>query len=470
MVSKIPVDVGLIYEGERIRKGQNYVDLAGPKSFGAELVQVAPMKDIKDGLVKLEGLDFKGMEEGKVYPFGLRINVAGKDMEEDIEGVFERRVHELSNFIQGYMHLNSRDTIWCRVSKDAVKKGLSLKHVGKSLIDLFKAEWSMIAKMQVTLYTDHEKVTKFREDARKVYEKRDSRLRGLKDEDVDVFYGCALCQSFAPRHLCTITPSRTSSCGSISWFEGKAATKIDPKGPIFEIPKGELLDEVKGQYSGPDEVTGEKSGGTVKTVYLHSIFDNPHTSCGCFEAIGFYIPEVDGIGVVHRDHRGTTPFGIPFSTMAGQVGGGVQSDGFVGMAIEYLRSPKMLQADGGWDRIVWIPKALKEKVADSIPEKINDKIATEEDSTDLESLKDFLKKSDHPVVERWNGNGTDTSIDETESTTTDQPVAEQPVAEASELKMPIQGLPFSGGKVTVVFKNAKIYAEKIIITRKEKRK
>ena len=174
--------------------------------------------------------------------------------------------------------------------------------------------------------------------------------------------------------------------------------------------------------------------------------------------------------MVHRDHRGTTPFGIPFSTMAGQVGGGVQSDGFVGMAIEYLRSPKMLQADGGWDRIVWIPKALKEKVADSIPEKINDKIATEEDSTDLESLQDFLKKCDHPVVERWNGNGTDTQVDETESTTTDQPVAEQPVAEASELKMPIQGLPFSGGKVTVVFKNAKIYAEKIIITRKEKRK
>ena len=104
MVSKIPVDVGLIYEGERIRKGQNYVDLAGPKSFGAELVQVAPAKEIKDGLVKLEGLDFKGMEEGKVYPFGVRINVAGKDMEEDIEGVFERRVHELSNFIQGYMH------------------------------------------------------------------------------------------------------------------------------------------------------------------------------------------------------------------------------------------------------------------------------------------------------------------------------------------------------------------------------
>ncbi|MDP6459606.1 MAG: CO dehydrogenase/CO-methylating acetyl-CoA synthase complex subunit beta, partial [Candidatus Hydrothermarchaeota archaeon] len=403
MDSNIPVDVGLVYEGERIRKGQMYVDLAGPKSYGAELVQVAPMKAVKDGGVILEGPDLKEMEEGKAYPFGIHIKVAGKKLEEDLEGVFERRVHEFSNFIQGYMHLNSRDIIWCRVSKEATKKGLSLKHVGTALIDLFKAQWPMIEKMQVKLYTDSKEVTSFIEEAKKVYEKRDSRLRGLKDDDVEVFYGCALCQSFAPQHLCTITPSRTSSCGSISWFEGRAAAKIDPKGPIFEIPKGELIDEVKGEYSGPNEATYDKSGGTVSNVYLHSIFDKPHTSCGCFEAIGFYIPEVDGIGVVHRDHRGTTPFGIPFSTMAGQAGGGVQSDGFVGMAIEYLRSPKMLQADGGWNRMVWLPKALKERIADAIPPEVNDKIATEEDATDLESLKEYLKKVEHPVVGRWNG-------------------------------------------------------------------
>jgi acetyl-CoA decarbonylase/synthase complex subunit beta len=465
MASKIPVDVGLIYEGERIRKNQMYVDLAGPKSYGAELVQVAPMEAVENGSVTLGGPDLNEMEEGKAYPFSIHITVAGEKLEEDLEGVFERRVHEFSNFVQGYMHLNSRDIIWCRVSKEAAKKGLSLKHVGTALIDLFKAEWPMIEKMQVKIYTDPEEVTRFIEEARKVYEKRDSRLRGLKDEDVDVFYGCALCQSFAPQHLCTITPSRTSSCGSISWFEGRAAAKIDPKGPIFEIPKGELIDEVKGEYAGPNEVTHDKSGGTVKRIYLHSIFDNPHTSCGCFEAIGFYIPDVDGIGVVHRDHRGTTPFGIPFSTMAGQVGGGVQSDGFVGMAIEYLRSPKMLQADGGWNRIVWLPKALKERVADAIPEEVKDKIATEEEAVDLESLKEHLKKVEHPVVERWDG-----EVKEEKTEETAVPQEAQPVAEAGELRMPLQGLPVNGGGVTIIFKNAKIYAEKVIITRKEKRK
>jgi len=466
VASKVPVDVGLIYEGERIRKNQMYVDLAGPKSFGAELVRVVPMDEIDDGKVFLEGPDIGDMEEGKAYPFGILLEVGGKSMEEDLEGVLERRIHEFSNFIQGYMHLNSRDIIWCRVSKDAAKKGLTLKHVGQVLIDLFKSEWPMIEKMQVKIYTDPEATTKFREAAREVYEKRDSRLRGLRDEDVDVFYGCALCQSFAPQHLCTITPSRTSSCGSISWFEGRAAAKIDPNGPIFEIPKGELIDEVKGEYSGPNEVTHEKSGGTVDRVYLHSIFNYPHTSCGCFEAIGFYIPEVDGIGVVHRDHRGTTPFGIPFSTMAGQVGGGVQSDGFVGMAIEYLRSPKMLQADGGWNRIVWLPKSLKERVLDAIPEELRDKIATEEEAVDLESLKEFLKKVDHPVVSRWETE----AAEEKEVETAPSVPAEggQPVMEAPEIQAQVQGIPLPGSNVTIIFKNAKIYAEKVIITRKGK--
>jgi len=436
----IPVDVGLIYEGERIRKDNMHADLAGPKSFGAELVRVADMDKVEDRKVVLVGPDIRDMQEGKAYPCGIFVEVAGSTLEEDLEGVFERRIHEFSNYIQGFMHLNSRDTIWCRVSREAAKKGLSLRHVGAVLIELFKANWSMIEKMQVSIYTGAEGVKKFMEEARKVFQKRDDRLRGLKDEDVNVFYGCALCQSFAPHHLCTITPSRTSSCGSISWFEGRAAAKIDPKGPIFEIQKGELLDEVRGEYSGPNKATYDKSNGTVKRVFLHSIFEHPHTSCGCFEAIGFYIPEVDGIGAVHRDHKGTTPFGIPFSTLAGQVGGGVQSDGFVGMAIEYLRSPKMLQADGSWNRMVWLPKALKERIGEDIPKEIRDKIATEEDAQDLEKLKAFLKERNHPVVQRWK---------------------EKPVVEAPEIQMPV-GIPMVGG-MTIVFKNARIYAEKVII-------
>ncbi|MBU2559838.1 CO dehydrogenase/CO-methylating acetyl-CoA synthase complex subunit beta [archaeon] len=453
MMSKLPVDVGIIYEGERIRKANMYADLAGPKSKGAELLKVVAASKVKDGSVTVIGPDLKDMKEGSAYPFGVSIEVSGKKLEEDLEGVFERRIHDFMNYIQGMMHLNSRDIIWCRISKEANKAGLGLNHVGQAMVDLFKAEFDVIEKIQVTFYTDDKKIDKFLKDARAAYEKRDAKVRGLKDEDVDTFYGCLLCQSFAPKHVCTITPSRTSSCGSITWFEGRAAVKVDPKGPIFAVEKGEVIDLEKGEYSGINEMTVERSNGEVERVYLHSLFDYPHTSCGCFEAIGFYIPEVDGIGVVHRDFRGVTPFGIPFSTMAGQVGGGVQSEGFQGMAIEYMRSSKFFAADGGWQRTVWMPKALKDRIGNDIPEDVRDKIATEEEATDLDSLKAFLKEKNHPVVARWK---------EAVQASADGGIA------VSQFEMPVAGVPMAGGGMTIIFKNAKIYAEKVIIKRNDK--
>jgi|Deesub1362A_J573_1020465.scaffolds.fasta_scaffold05211_3 acetyl-CoA decarbonylase/synthase complex subunit beta len=464
MDEEIPVDVGLIYEGERIRKSNMYVDLAGPKSKGAELLIVAPPEEVEDGKVEVVGPDIDAMEEGGRYPLGIFIKVAGEKLEEDLEGVFERRIHDFSNYVQGFMHLNSRDIIWCRVSKDSAKKGLKLYHVGKALIKLYKSEFDVIEKMQVTFYTDEKAVDEHIARAREVYEKRDAKAAALKDEEVDVFYGCLLCQSFAPTHVCAITPSRTSGCGAISWFEGRAAVKVDPNGPIFEIPKGEVLDPIKGEYSGINEVIREKSNGAIERVYLHSIFDYPHTSCGCFEAIAFYIPEVDGIGIVHRDFQGVTPFGIPFSTMAGQVGGGVQSQGFLGIGIAYLRSPKFLQADGGWQRIVWMPSQLKERVRDAIPEEMYDKIATELEASDLESLKEFLKQKQHPVLERL-------AEEEAEEEAAEEETREQeaqPVATLPELTLPAQGMPVAGSpsEFTITFKNAKIYAEKVIIRRK----
>jgi len=456
----LPVDVGLIYEGERIRKSKMYADLAGPKSRGAELLLVAPGEEVEDGKVEVVGPDIDQMEEGSRYPLGIFIQVAGDDLEEDLEGVFERRIHDFCNYVQGFMHLNSRDVIWCRVSKEAAEKGLKLEHVGNAIIDLYKNEFDVIDKMQVSFYTDDKAVDEHMEKAREVFEKRDKKAASIKDEDVDEFYSCLLCQSFAPTHVCAISPSRSGGCGAVSWFEGRAAVKVDPNGPIGVIPKGEVIDAEKGEFSGINEYVQEKSNGDIERVWLHSIFDYPHTSCGCFEAIAFYIPEVDGIGIVHRDYQGVTPFGIPFSTMAGQVGGGVQSQGFLGISIAYLRSPKFLQADGGWERIVWMPSELKERVSEVIPEDMRDKIPTEEETSELEELKGVLKERDHPVLERI---GEEEKEGEGEE--------EAPVAATSEVTMPasaVQGMPaMPGSNFTITFKNAKIYAEKVIIKRKD---
>ncbi|EKQ55337.1 MAG: acetyl-CoA decarbonylase/synthase beta subunit [Methanobacterium sp. Maddingley MBC34] len=470
MFEDIPVDVSPMYEGERIRAANMFVEMAGPKSMGAELVQVE--EDVEDGKILVIGPELDAMQEGDIHPLGILIEIKGEHLEKELEGVIERRTHELCNYVKGFMHLNQRDAIWCRVSKEALAAGFKLEHLAKTLSILFKEEFPLIESISITIMTEPAKVEEFVTKAKDQYQKRDARARELSDEDVDVFYGCVMCQSFAPTHVCVVTPDRTALCGAINWFDCRAAAKMDPDGPIFEIEKGTVVDEVKGEYSNVNSVVTERSQGTVERVYLHSVFEYPHTSCGCFEAVAFYIPELDGIGIVDRDFRGETPLGIPFSAMAGQCSGGKQVEGFTGLSLEYMRSPKFLQADGAFERIVWLPKEIKESVKDYIPEDMWDKIPTEEDVSGLKEIRSFLENKGHPIMERLNIVQSETSEDEAEVTVEEEtslmegiqmegePMA--PVAYAPELTVP------SSGGVKIIFKNAKVYAEKVIIKKNDK--
>lgn len=456
MFKDIPVEVGVIYEGERIRRKEMYVELGGPdvkEKF--ELARVKKPKEIEDGKITIIGPDLKDMEPDKAYPFGILIEVSGPKLEPELEGVIERRIHAYSNYIEGFMHLNQRYDIWLRLSKKSFQKGFnSFEYVGKVLHRLFKSELPIIEKMQVTFITDPKKVKELYAEALQIYEARDARARGLKDEEVDKFYGCVLCQSFAPSHVCVITPQRYSNCGAISWFDGRAAASVDPKGPIFTIERGELLDPVGGEFSGVNDAVKKKSLGEVSRVCLYTAFKYPHTSCGCFEAVAFYIPEVDGFGIVHRSYKDLAVNGLAFSTLADSTAGGRQVEGFHGLSIEYMRSRKFLQADGGWKRIVWMPKEIKERVKDFVPPELIDKIATEEDSRTVDELKAFLKDHKHPIVERWKEEP--------------QAVQEVPAEEAREEApmIPVATaatLPITAGGLRIILKDAKIYAKKVIV-------
>jgi len=389
-----------MYEGERIRKDDLWVELGGPKADGFELTLAESMDKINDGNVTIIGPDLDTVKEGSTIAFGMIFKVAGEKIEKDLESIIERRNHALLSAISGVMHLNQRYDIWMRLGKGLKKKGVtSWEQIFKPAINLYKAEMPFIEKAEVIVVTDPEKVKEELAKAMAVYKQRDERAKGLHDEDVDVFYGCTLCQAFAPTSACVVTPDRPSLCGAITWFDGRAAAKVDPEGPQFPIPKTGCLDEISGEYETINEMAEKRSGGEYTVMKLYTFFDAPHTSCGCFETIGFYMPEVDGIGLADRDFKGATPNGLPFSTMAGQTGGGKQVVGFLGMGILYYFSSKFLQADGGWRRIVWMSKNLKERVKEGIDKDMIDKIATEEDATDLESLKKFLLKVSHPVVD-----------------------------------------------------------------------
>jgi acetyl-CoA decarbonylase/synthase complex subunit beta len=459
MFEDIPVDVGVIYEGERIRRNNMQIELGGPKQPAKfELVRAKKMDEVEDEKVTIIGPDLKDLPEGGNVPFGILVEVAGKAIEEDLEGVVERRIHEYCNFVEGIMHLNQRYDIWIRVSKKAFQKGLnSFTYVGKVLARLYKSELPFIEKIQITFITDPAKVKELHDQAMDVYEARDAKARGMKDDEVDTFYGCTLCQSFAPTHMCVITPQRYSNCGSISWFDGRASAQVDPKGPVFAIEKGEMLDAEKGEFSGVNETIKQKTLGAVDRVWMYTGFGYPHTSCGCFEAMAFYIPEVEGYGIVDRGFKGVTVNGLAFSTLADSGAGGRQVDGFHGISIEYMRSPKFLEADGGWDRVVWMPQSVKDRVAEFMPEAAKTNIATENDAKTVDELKTFLKEKNHPVLKRWT-----------------EEAEEAPEAEAEETAegtvFPVSTATVSTGGFKIIFKNAKIHAEKVIIKREKQKR
>ncbi|MEZ0344867.1 MAG: acetyl-CoA decarbonylase/synthase complex subunit alpha/beta [Caldimicrobium sp.] len=409
----IPVAYAPAFEGERVRKDDLYLECGGGRSPAVELLLSAPLEEVEDGKIEVIGPEISDVEKlgikGPPYvlPFAVVVKVAGVNMQEDFEAILERQFHHLINYAQGIMHVGQRNFVWLRFSKAAVEKGFKFEHIGKILYAKLRQEYGAIVdKCQVTIYTEEDKVKEVLELAKKVYEARDARLAGLTDETVDVFYSCTLCQSFAPNHVCVITPERVGACGAYNWLDGKACYQINPTGPNQPIPKGELIDPVLGQFTGVNEYVKQASRGAVERVSLYSILVDPMTVCGCMEGIAALLPSVNGIMIVNRDYMGMTPTGMKFSTLAGMVGGGQVTPGFMGVSKHYITSKKFLAAEGGLLRVVWMPKMLKEELREKLQKRAEelgvpdlvDKIADETVATTEEEVKAWIEKVNHPVL------------------------------------------------------------------------
>lgn len=405
----IPVAFGPAFEGERIRKEDTFIEFGGQRTPAFEWVRMRELDEIEDNKVIVVGENWRERyEKGGQMPLGILIEVAGRKMQKDFESIIERKVHHNINEAQGLWHMGQRDINWIRISHAAKNAGITLEHIG--IIQAVMAHnrfRSIVDKVQVTIYTEEEDVKRMMEEARAAYRERDQRLGSLTDESVDTFYSCLLCQSFAPSHVCVMTPERLGLCGAYNWLDGKAAYEIDPTGGNQPVPKGELVDPRYGRYTGVDEYLKKASGGAVETLNLYTIMENPMTSCGCFECIVAIIPEANGVMIVNRGFPGMTPIGMKFSTLAGTVGGGMQTPGFMGIGVNFITSKKFLFGDGGLKRIVWMPKALKERVKEGFQRRaaeegvpdLLDKIADETICEDSEKLLEYLTSVGHPALE-----------------------------------------------------------------------
>ena len=403
----IPVAFAAAFEGEIIRKADMKVEFWSGKNPTAELVLMKDLSEVEDHKITIEGSDIDCGE--KDFALATYVKVAGKKMQADFESVIERKIHAWFNYMEGVMHTGQRNQIRIRVSNAAYDAGLRLKHFGEVLYHMIMDEFdAVVDKCEVTLITDKAATQKFLDEvAMPRYNARDDRLASMTDEAVDQFYTCILCQSFAPAHCCVVTPERLGLCGAVSWLDAKATNELNPNGPCQPIPKEGLIDERTGRYEAVNRIVEEATHGAVSSVTLYSILEDPMTSCGCFECICGIEPASNGFIVVNREYKGMTPAGMTFGELASCTGGGVQTPGYMGHGRHFISSKKFIYAEGGIERIVWMPKELKDDVADKLNatakelygiDNFTDFVADETICTEVDDLMNFLTEKNHPVL------------------------------------------------------------------------
>jgi acetyl-CoA synthase len=403
----IPVSYGPAFEGERVRGEDIYLEMGGGRTAAVEWTTSRRMEEVEDGKVEVIGPDVADVQPGTRLHFAMVAEVAGRNFQEDFEPILERQNHHLINQAQGVMHIGQRDIAWIRISKQAVEKGFTLGHIGRIIHAKYHQDFGAIFdKVQIKIYTEESKVKEILELARASYEHRDARVEGMTDEDTDTFYSCILCQSFAPNHVCIVSPERTGLCGAYNWLDCRASHEINPEGPNQPVQKGDVIDARLGQFKGCNEYIKKASRQNVQNVSFYSLMVDPMTTCGCCECIAAVLPMCNAIMTVDRDFNDMTPCGMKFTTLAGSVGGGSQSPGFLGHSKYNITQRKFLTGDGGLLRIAWMPKRLKEELHERLKKRgeelgipdFPDMVADETIGTTEDEVLEFLTAKGHPCL------------------------------------------------------------------------
>jgi acetyl-CoA synthase len=403
----VPTAFGPAFEGERVRKGEWYLECGGGRTPMVEFCYTKRMEEVEDGKIEVIGPEISDVPEESQLPMAIVVEVAGREMREDYEPILERQIHHIINYIQGIFHQGQRDIAWIRFSKAGVEKGIKIYHIGAALHAKLHQDFGRVFdKMQIKIYTEADKVNEIIGKAKETYLARDTRIEGMTDEGTEMYYSCTLCQSFAPSHVCVISPERTGLCGSYNWMDCQAAYEINPTGPNQPVEKGETIDAKLGQWKGVNDFVLKASRGKIDHYNFYSIVNDPMTTCGCCECIAAVLPMCNGIMTVNREYTGETPCGMRFTTLAGTIGGGLSTPGFVGHSKYNITQRKFITGDGSLLRMVWMPKSLKEEIAERLQKRaeelgvpnVPDMIADETVGTTEDDILPFLEKAGHPAL------------------------------------------------------------------------
>jgi acetyl-CoA synthase len=97
---------------------------------------------------------------------------------------------------------------------------------------------------------------------------------------------------------------------------------------------------------------------------------------------------------------------MKFTTLAGVMGGGASTPGFVGHSKFNITQKKFITGDGGLLRMVWMPKILKEEIKERLEKRgaelgypnLIDMIADETVGITEEEILPYLQEKGHPAL------------------------------------------------------------------------
>lgn len=329
---------------------------------GGESFFVLEPGEVNEGFTLPKQRDLSG-----IYTIGIEIQIGDKRLDISTSEYLEKSAMRGINLIKGLRAERDKEgNFFIYSEKGVIPDGYM---IAEALQKWIAFEFPYIEKIHITILTG-EQAREASPSVKALQSKRSRMIAEESDDNVKYFNYCLECQPFAKDHVCIITPDRPPMCGrdrfqvksaalfGASWHPWKRR-ELENQEMRGSIEAGKALDINNGEYLSANRAIEQFSPSHIKRVHLHGLREFPHTSCGCFQFLVFWIESLNGIGIMERDYKGEAPEGITWDMLA-NAAGGKQAPGVTGASRNYLRSKRFMQGEGGFQTVRWVsPRAFE---------------------------------------------------------------------------------------------------------------
>ncbi len=306
---------------------------------------------------------------------GIQIQIGDKRLDVSTSEYLERSAIRGISLIKGLRaERDKENSLFIHTEKGIIP---DTHMIAETLHKWIAFEFPYIEKIHISIITG-EKARKASMSAKKFQSKRFKMIAEESDDNVRYFNYCLECQPFAKDHVCIITPDRPPMCGR-DRFQVKAAAlfgaswhpwkrrDLESQDIRGSIEAGAPIDAKNGEYASANKAVEQFSPSHIKRVQLHGLREFPHTSCGCFQYLVFWIESLKGIGIMERDYQYEAPEGLTWDLLA-NAAGGKQAPGITGVSRFYLRSKRFMQGEGGLAAVRWFSPKAQAALKDLLPD------------------------------------------------------------------------------------------------------